>query len=140
MDSDGEINFFAVFGANSWTNIQLIWDHSVANNIDEWKEGLDGKASELPDTIYIDAKIKNINKIVKKRAEIGSNVLFIDNELYSYINHLDIFIPVPKFKEELNSTLFFLKLLLEAKKNIRNQEVADFTKRITHKFTKEGLE
>lgn len=86
--------------------------------------------------MYIAAKIKNINKIIKKRREAGASVLFIDTEMYSYINHMNIFIPVPKFKEKFDSSLFFLKLLLEAKKGVRNQEILDFNQRITNQVFK----
>jgi TFIIF-interacting CTD phosphatase-like protein len=60
---------------------------------------------------YISMKLKNIEKIMKKRGE--GNVFFIDNDIYSYINRLECYIPVPKFSGKENSCLFFCKFYLE---------------------------
>ena len=61
--------------------------------------------------LYQSIMIKNIVKITSTRGK--ENVIIIDNNLYSYINHLDLYIPVPKFKGNDNSNLFFLKFYLE---------------------------
>jgi TFIIF-interacting CTD phosphatase-like protein len=65
--------------------------------------------------MVVDATIKNIEKILKKRKDTPGSIIFIDNELYSYINHLDKMVPVPKFIEERNASLFYLKFLLSEK-------------------------
>ena len=55
--------------------------------------------------------VKNIEKFVKSRGK--ENLIFIDNCLHSYINYLDMYIPVPKFTGSENFSLFFLKFYLE---------------------------
>lgn len=106
-----DLNFSAVLGGSAWLNTKLV--NTVPKSPDaedEIEEEADGsKPQKQADTF--DVKIKNVDKIFKKRGK--ENVLFLDNNLYSYTNWLENYIPVPKFDGKENSSLFFLRFFLE---------------------------
>ena len=100
------LSFSTVLGKNSCSYAKLV-NRSTDNEVEK------GIISEFDDNSAhtLEFTLKNINKVVKTRGK--ENVIFIDNSLYSYINYLDLYIPVPKFKGNENFNLFFLKFYLE---------------------------
>lgn len=103
------LKFSAVVGASCWLNTKLICENPdyVPRSCSNFSE----VNSNLPKTIEINIKLKNVEKIFKKRGR--DNVIFIDNNVYSYVNWLENYIPVPKFVGKENSCLFFLRFFLE---------------------------
>ena len=97
-----EVNFSAVLGSNSCFSAKLMMERQ-----DDKKTSFEIDNSLISQTVMI----KNITKIVNKRGK--ENVAIIDNNLCSYINYLEQYIPVPKFNGKENSNLFFLKFYLE---------------------------
>lgn len=101
-----EVNFSAVLGGNSCFNAKLTADKDHHDKIN---------GDSIPQTIdpctNLNFVVKNIEKLVKIKGK--DNILFIDNNLYSYINYLDLYIPVAKFTGKENFNLFFLKFYLE---------------------------
>lgn len=98
--------FSAVFGLNSCLTAKLVSEDPPGPDADE-----DLCYDPENDIYYRNVVLKNVERIVKKRGV--DNVIFLDNNLYSYINYSDNYVPVPKFVGKENSCLFFLKFFLE---------------------------
>lgn len=109
--------FSHIYGGNSCLNTKMISDDAAI--IEEMRTMLENPenttycSNELfDDYIEVSVKLKNIEKIIKRRG--AQSVIFLDNNLYSYINRMENLIPVPKFTGEGNDcSLFFLKFYLE---------------------------
>lgn len=101
-----DAHFCAVLGANSCFNAKL-----TADKADRDCSSGGGIPPTSESSQNLSFVVKNIEKLVKMKGR--ENILFLDNNLYSYINYLDLYIPVPKFTGKENFSLFFLKFYLE---------------------------
>lgn len=101
------VTFPTVFGSGSCLKTKLYREQAPQEgSFEEVTVGMNQQESQ-----YFDVKLKNVERIFKKRGK--DNVIILDNEMYSYIHCLQNFIPVPMFLGKENSWLFFLKFWLE---------------------------
>lgn len=76
--------FSAVIGSSCCLNTKLVYDSSIYETGKEDHRGNENHQKRRLSNFSLEVKLKNVDKIIKKRGK--ENLIFLDNNLYSYVN------------------------------------------------------